>query len=45
MGIIANDIEGIADSQLYELLLDQFGSGIQGRRSTICLFCAFFLIW
>ena len=32
MGIIANDIEGIADSQLYELLLDQFGSGIQGRR-------------
>ena len=32
MGIIANDLEGIADSQLYELLLDQFGSGIQGRR-------------
>ena len=32
MGIITNDANGIADTQLYELLLAQFGSGVKGRR-------------
>ena len=32
MGVISNDENGIADPQLYELLLENFGSGRFGKR-------------